>query len=56
MLSWAGIFLAVALIAAAFAYSGMAGASADAARVVFHVFTVLGVGALVAKLINDTPR
>lgn len=41
MLSWSIIFLVVALIAAFFGYSGIAGTSMEFARILFFLFLVL---------------
>ena len=47
MLSWALMFLVIALIAALFGFTSVAGTSMAAAQVVFFVFLVLFVVALV---------
>jgi uncharacterized membrane protein YtjA (UPF0391 family) len=44
MLSWALMFLVIALIAALFGFTNVAGTSMAAAQVVFFVFLVLFVG------------
>ena len=41
MLSWALTFLVVAIIAAVFGFTGIAGAATDIARTLFFVFLVL---------------
>lgn len=46
MLFWALAFLVVAIIAAAFGFTGIAAASAGIARVLFFIFLVLFVLAL----------
>jgi uncharacterized membrane protein YtjA (UPF0391 family) len=47
MLSWAMLFLVIALIAALFGFTSVAGTSMAAAQVVFFVFLVLFVVSLV---------
>ena len=47
MLGWALVFLVVALIAGAFGFRGVAGMATGFAKVVFFVFLVLFVLALV---------
>jgi len=46
MLRWTVVFLIVALIAAAFGFTGIAGDAADIARVLFFLFVVLFIGSL----------
>jgi len=41
MLRWAAIFLVLGLIAAAFGYTGVAGASVGIAKVLFFLFLAL---------------
>jgi uncharacterized membrane protein YtjA (UPF0391 family) len=52
MLRWAVLFFAVALIAALFGYSGMAGAAASVAEVLFFAALVLAIAMLVAALVS----
>ncbi|MEQ9558231.1 MAG: DUF1328 domain-containing protein [Rhodospirillales bacterium] len=52
MLRWAVIFLVVALVAALFGFGGIAAAAVDIARLLFFVFIVLFVLALIAHLIT----
>ncbi|HUR53234.1 MAG TPA: DUF1328 domain-containing protein [Gemmataceae bacterium] len=47
MLSWALMFLVIALIAALFGFTNVAGTSMAAAQVVFFVFLILFVVSLV---------
>jgi uncharacterized membrane protein YtjA (UPF0391 family) len=47
MLRWALLFLVVALIAALFGFTGVAGTSMFAARILFFVFLVVFVVSLV---------
>ena len=47
MLRWAVIFLVVALLAAVFGFGGIAGAATEIARVLFFLFLVLFVVALI---------
>ena len=51
MLKWAAIFLVIALIAALFGFTGIAAASADIAKILFAVFVVLFLAALVLSFI-----
>jgi uncharacterized membrane protein YtjA (UPF0391 family) len=54
MLRWALLFLVVALVAALFGFTGVAGTSIYAAKILFFVFLVLFVVSLVAG--TRTPR
>lgn len=54
MLRWALTFLVIALVAALFGFTGVAGTSMFAARILFFVFLVLFVVSLVAG--NRSPR
>lgn len=56
MLSWALTFLIIALIAAAFGFGGIASASAGIAQILFFVFLLLFIGALVARFVKDDRR
>ncbi len=57
MLSWALTFLVVALIAALFGFGGIASASAGIAQILFFVFILLFVIALVANALRGrAPR
>ena len=47
MLGWAITFLLIALIAAAFGFGSIAGASAGIAKILFSVFLVLFVASLI---------
>lgn len=47
MLRWAIIFLVIALIAAAFGFTGIEFAAAGIAKVLFFIFIVLFLGALI---------
>jgi len=51
MLRWAVIFLIIAIIAGIFGFTGVAEASASIAKVLFGIFLVLFIGALVLGLI-----
>ncbi len=55
MLGWAFSFLVIALIAAAFGFGGIAGASAGIAKVMFAVFLVLCVISLLARIWRGRP-
>jgi uncharacterized membrane protein YtjA (UPF0391 family) len=50
MLKWALIFLIIAIIAGIFGFSGVAQASATIAKVLFGIFLVLFVGAVIIGL------
>ena len=52
MLSWALIFLVVAIIAAVFGFGGIASASAGIAQILFFVFLVLFAVSLVFGLVR----
>jgi uncharacterized membrane protein YtjA (UPF0391 family) len=54
MLRWALLFLVVALVAALFGFTGVAGTSMFAARILFFVFLVMFVVSLVMG--SRTPR
>ena len=54
MLRWALMFLVIALIAALFGFTNVAGTSMVAAKILFFVFLVLFVVSLVAG--SRTPR
>lgn len=49
MLGWAVTFLVIALIAAALGFGGIAGASVGIAKILFFVFIVLFVIAMIAR-------
>lgn len=54
MLSWALTFLIIALIAAALGFGGLAGASAEIAKICFFVFLALFViGPIVPRFRSD---
>lgn len=52
MLYWAAIFLTIALIAAVFGFGGIASASVGIAQILFFVFLVLFVVALVTRAVR----
>lgn len=52
MMHWALIFLAIALIAGIFGFGGIASASAGIAQVLFFIFLVLFLGAVVVRALN----
>ncbi len=52
MLGWALTFLVVALVAALFGFGGIATASAGIAQVLFFVFLVLFIGALILRAVR----
>ena len=51
MLRWAAIFLVIALIAAVFGFTDIASASASIAQVLFGIFLILFLGAVVLGLV-----
>ncbi len=55
MLGWALTFLVIALIAAAFGFGGIAGASIGIAQILFFVFLVLFVVAMIARAAQGRP-
>lgn len=50
MLYWAAVFLAIALIAGFLGFGGVAGAAAGIAKILFGIFLVIFIGALVMGL------
>ena len=50
MLKWAAVFLVIALVAALFGFTGIAAASAGIAKILFGIFLVLFLGALLIGL------
>ena len=52
MLTWTLIFLIVALIAAVFGFTGIAGAAVGIARILFAIFLVLFLVTLIIRLVN----
>lgn len=55
MLGWALTFLVIALIAAAFGFGGIAGTSVGIAKILFFVFIVLFVVAMIARALRGRP-
>ncbi len=55
MLVWALTFLTIALISAAFGFTGIAGASAGLAQILFYIFIVLFAITLIARAVRKTP-
>lgn len=51
LLKWAAIFLIIALVAAAFGFTGVAEGAADIARVLFYMFLGLCALFLIAGLV-----
>jgi uncharacterized membrane protein YtjA (UPF0391 family) len=51
MLKWAVIFLIIALVAALFGFTDIAAASAGIAKILFGIFMVLFLGAVVIGLV-----
>jgi len=56
MLGWALTFLIVALLAAAFGFGGIAGASAGIAKVLFFIFLIALVVSFVAHFVRSAAR
>lgn len=54
MLYYAAVFLVIALIAALFGFTGIAGGAVAIAKVLFFVFTVMFVVLLIAGLMRRT--
>ncbi|ABF65452.1 protein of unknown function DUF1328 [Ruegeria sp. TM1040] len=52
MLSWALAFLVIALIAAVFGFGGIASASAGIAQILFFIFLVMFVVALILRAVR----
>jgi uncharacterized membrane protein YtjA (UPF0391 family) len=50
MLKWAFVFLLIAIVAGIFGFSGISEASATIAQVLFGIFLVLFIGAVVIGL------
>jgi uncharacterized membrane protein YtjA (UPF0391 family) len=50
MLKWAVVFLLIAIVAGIFGFSGVEEASASIAKILFGIFMVLFVGAVVIGL------
>lgn len=55
MLGWAVTFLIIALIAAALGFGGIAGTSTGIAQILFFIFIVLFVVAMIARAIRGRP-
>ena len=51
LLKWAAIFLVIALVAAAFGFTGVAEGAADIAKVLFYMFLGLCVMFFIAGLV-----
>lgn len=52
MLYWALIFLLVAIVAAAFGFTGIAETSAGIAKILFFIFVILFVIAMIASVMR----
>jgi uncharacterized membrane protein YtjA (UPF0391 family) len=55
MLGWAVTFLVIALIAAALGFGGIAGTFAGIAQILFFIFIVLFVVAMIARTLRGRP-
>jgi uncharacterized membrane protein YtjA (UPF0391 family) len=51
LLKWAAIFFVIALIAAAFGFSGIAAGAADIAKILFYLFLAIFAILLIAGLV-----
>lgn len=51
LLKWAAIFFAIAMIAAAFGFGGIAEGATDIAKILFYIFLAIFVVVLVAGLV-----
>jgi len=56
MLGWAFSFLVIALLAAAFGFTGLAGASAGIAKILFFVFLIIFAISLITGLMRGRTR
>ena len=56
MLGWALSFLVIALLAAAFGFTGLAGTAAGIAKMLFFVFLVIFVISLITGLMRGRTR
>ncbi len=52
LLSWAIVFLVVALIAAVFGFGFVAGTSIEIAKILFYIFIILFVITIVMRLVR----
>lgn len=50
MLGWALAFFAIAIVAALFGFGGIASASAGIAQIMFVIFVILFIGALILRV------
>lgn len=55
MCGWAQGFLVIALVAAPFGFTSLAGAAADVAQVIFWVFVAFFAVAVVARAVQGRP-
>ena len=55
MLGWAVTFLVIALIAGALGFGGIAGTSVGIAKILFFIFIVLFVVAIIARAVRGRP-
>lgn len=53
MLVWALVFFAVAIVAALFGFGGIASAAAGIAQILFFIFVVLFLAALIVHLVRS---
>jgi len=58
MLYWAAVFFVIALVAAIFGFTGIAGGTMQIAKILFFIFLVLFVVSIVGGLLTGrrTPR
>ena len=51
LLKWAAIFFIIAMVAAAFGFTGVAEGATDVAKILFYIFLAMFVAVLIAALI-----
>lgn len=56
MIKWAIVFLVIAVVAAIFGYNNIAGVSVELAKVLFFIFIILFILALVSGITSPTVK
>ena len=51
MLVWVVVFLAIALVAGVFGFTGISVAAQDIAKVIFYIFVILFIGSLLFHML-----
>jgi uncharacterized membrane protein YtjA (UPF0391 family) len=51
LLRWAAIFFVIALVAAAFGFTGIAEGAADVAKILFYIFLIVCAAFLIAGVV-----